>query len=69
MKEQKKKTKRHVLPRHRFYFRFLRFVGVIIARIYGCHYHIFKGKKKQNYFILANHQTLLDPAILAMSFS
>ncbi len=68
MKEQKKKPKRHVLPRHRFYFRFLRFVGVIIARIYGCHYHIFQGKKKQNYFILANHQTLLDPAILAMSF-
>lgn len=68
MKEQKKKTQRHVRPRHRFYFCVLRFVGWIVSLMYGCHYHIFRGKKKQNYFILANHQTLLDPAILAMSF-
>ncbi len=68
MKENKKKTQKHVRARHRFYFSALRFVGVIIAWIYGCRYRIFRGKKKQNYFILSNHQTLLDPALLAMSF-
>ncbi len=68
MKDQKKKPQHHVRARHRFYFCFLRFVGVIIGWIYGCRYQIFRGKRGQNYFILANHQTLLDPAILAMSF-
>lgn len=66
--EKKKKPQHHVLARHRFYFCFLRFVGVIVGWVYGCHYQIFRGKRGQNYFILANHQTLLDPAILAMSF-
>ena len=68
MKENKKKPQHHVLPRHRFYFRVLRFVGTVMGWMYGCKYEIFRGKRGQNYFILANHQTLLDPAFLAMSF-
>ena len=67
MKDQKK-PQRHVRFRHRVYFCLLRFVGVIMGWMYGCKYHIFKAKKGQNYFILANHQTLLDPAFLCMSF-
>ena len=68
MKENKKKAQHHVLPRHRFYFRVLRFVGTVMGWMYGCKYEIFRAKRGQNYFILANHQTLLDPAFLAMSF-
>lgn len=66
--ENKKKPQHHVRARHKFYFCVLRFVGVVMGWMYGCRYQIFRGKRGQNYFIMANHQTLLDPAFLAMSF-
>ena len=66
--QKKKKAQHHVLLRHKFYFRALRFVGAIMGWMYGFKKKIFRGAPGQNYFILANHQTLLDPAFLAMSF-
>lgn len=66
--EKKKKAQRHVLPRHKFYFRVFRFVGTVMGWMYGFRKKIFRGAPGQNYFILANHQTLLDPPLLAMSF-
>ena len=68
MKDNKKKPEHHVRKRHRVYFFLLRFVGFAMSLMYGCRYRIFRLKRGQNYFILANHQTLLDPAFLAMSF-
>ena len=55
---------KHVKFRHRFYFALLR----PVARLLACRYH-FKTKKakldkKQNYLILSNHQSFLDPAFI-----
>lgn len=68
MEDKKKKPEHHVRRRHRVYFAMLRFVGFAMSLMYGCKYRIFHLKHGQNYFILSNHQTLLDPAFLAMSF-
>ena len=64
-----KKKKSHVRKRHRFWFFVLRPVGWAIAIIYKFKYKVFRIKKGDNYLILANHQTLLDPALLCMSFN
>ncbi len=65
---EKKKNQRHVRTRHKVYFFCARIVGVVMSLMYGFRYRIFHGKRGQNYFILSNHQTLLDPPLLAMSF-
>ena len=67
-KVKKKKNVRHVRTRHKVYFFCARIVGVVMSLMWGFHNRIFRVKKGQNYFILANHQTLLDPPLLAMSF-
>lgn len=59
--------KKHVKFRHRFYFALLR----PVVRLLACRYH-FKTKavkldKKQNYLILSNHQSFLDPAFVALT--
>ena len=59
--------KKHVKFRHRIFFPVLR----PVARLLACRYH-FKTKKetldkKQNYLILSNHQSFLDPAFVAIS--
>ncbi len=59
--------KKYVKFRHKFYFPFLRPIARLLAR----RYH-FKTKKevldkKQNYLILSNHQSFLDPAFVAIS--
>ena len=59
--------KKYVKFRHRFYFTALR----PIAQLLACRYH-FKTKKEtldkeQNYLILSNHQSFLDPAFVAIS--
>ena len=64
-----KKKKSHVRKRHRFWFFVLRPVGWAIALVYGFRYKVFRIKKGENYLILANHQTLLDPALLCISFN
>ncbi len=63
------KKKSHVRKRHRFWFFVLRPVGWAIALIYRFKYKVFRIKKGENYLILANHQTLLDPALLCISFN
>ncbi len=58
---------KYVKLRHRFYFSVLRPVAQLLA----CRYR-FKTKKekldkKQNYLILSNHQSFLDPAFVGIS--
>lgn len=59
--------KKYVRFRHRFYFALLRPVVRLLARRY--HFKTRKAKldKKQNYLILSNHQSFLDPAFLALT--
>lgn len=64
-----KKKKSHIKKRHRFWFFVLRPVGWAIAIIYRFKYKVFRIKKGENYLIFANHQTLLDPALLSISFN
>ncbi len=56
--------KKYVKFRHKFYFPALRPVVRILARRY--HFKTKKAKldKKQNYLILSNHQSFLDPAFV-----
>ncbi len=68
MKKEKKKPQRLVCLRHRVSFFLARCVGFVMSFMYGCRYRVFRGRRGQNYFILSNHQTLLDPPLLAMSF-
>lgn len=68
MGKEKRKPRRRVRARHRLSFFLLRFVGFVMGLMYGCRYRIFRSRRGQNYFILSNHQTLLDPAFVAMSF-
>ena len=58
---------KHVRFRHRFYFALLRPVVRLLARRY--HFKTKKAKldKKQNYLILSNHQSFLDPAFIALT--
>lgn len=54
--------------RHRFYFCLARPIGFVLGLRYGFRYKMAKLDKKQAYFVMANHQSLLDPALLCMSF-
>lgn len=67
--KDKKKEKGHIRKRHFIFFRLGRWLlGWILRLIYNFTYDPFKLEKGQNYFILSNHQTLLDPALLCLSF-
>ena len=59
--------KKYVRLRHRFFFWALRPIGYILAR--KLYFKTKKAKldKKQNYFILSNHQGYLDPALMALT--
>ncbi len=61
--------KQRVLPRHKFYFKFFRFVGFFASKLYHVKYEKFKIKKNEKYLIISNHQTGIDPIFLAMSFN
>ncbi len=68
MKQKNGNRKRHVRFRHRVYFFFGRAIGWVLSRVYGFRYRIFRVARGRNYLIISNHQTLLDPPFLAMSF-
>ncbi|MBP3437331.1 MAG: 1-acyl-sn-glycerol-3-phosphate acyltransferase [Clostridia bacterium] len=59
--------KKHVKWRHKPIFALARLVGFFMALRYGYKKNVYPLKKKQ-YFILSNHQTLLDPPLLAFNF-
>lgn len=66
MKQKKDKWNR---PMHHFAFWFLRvIVRPFLFLIYGYRTKKYKLKKKQGYFIISNHQSLLDPLFVALSF-
>ena len=41
--------KQRVLPRHKFYFKFFRFVGFFASKLYHVKYEKFKIKKNEKY--------------------
>lgn len=62
------KTK-HVKRRHSVFFALARaLVAPFLARRYGYKKTVYPSSKHKQYLILSNHQTLLDPALLAMNF-
>lgn len=65
----KNKNKKWCKFRHKIVFAFLRFICVPLFKImYGYKRKKYKLDKKQGYFIISNHQALLDPLFVAMSF-
>ena len=66
----KNKNKKWCKFRHRIAFGFLSIILYPVLRIFY-HYKAkkFKLDKKQGYFILSNHQSLMDPFCLALSFN
>ena len=65
----KNKNKKWCKFRHRIAFGFLRIILYPVLRIFY-HYKAkkFKLDQKQGYFIISNHQSLMDPFCLALSF-
>lgn len=53
---------------HKFYFSFFRVIAPFLRCIYHFSYKVFPVKKGEQYLILSNHQTLLDPALVCLSF-
>ena len=53
---------------HKFYFSFIRIIIPFLKMIYHFSYKVFPVKKGEQYLILSNHQTLLDPALVCLSF-
>ena len=63
------KKKKLVKKRHAVYYRLAKAIAKIAAKIHGFKYEKFKMKKGEQYFILSNHQTMLDPLIMSLSFN
>lgn len=59
---------KYVKFRHRVYFKLVRPIAWILARKYHFKTKPRKLKKGEQYLILANHQGLLDPVFVALSF-
>lgn len=56
--------------RHKVAYAILRpIVGFVVRMMYGFKPKKYKLDKKKGYFILSNHQALLDPIFLALSFN
>lgn len=68
MKNAKGKSNKYVKKRHRIYFALVRPVAWLIAAIFHFKTKPKKLKKGERYLILANHQGMLDPVFLALSF-
>lgn len=58
---------KHVKFRHRFYFALLRPIARLLARRYNFKTKSTRLDKKQNYLILSNHQSFLDPAFVGIT--
>lgn len=60
----------HVQPRHQVFFHLLRPVIWLFTRLYyGYHAEKFTIEEGRQYLILSNHQALLDPAFVVLSFT
>lgn len=65
-----KQSKIHVRKRHHLHFAIIRpFFRLFAFFKYGFRAKRYKIKKGENYFILSNHQSLLDPFFLSLSFN
>lgn len=65
----KNKNKKWCRFRHKIVFDFLRFICTPLFKIMYNYKSIkYKLNKKQGYFIISNHQALLDPLFVALSF-
>lgn len=66
----KKNNKKWTKPRHKFIYGFLKiFLKPLLGLMYGFKTKKYKLDKKQGYFIISNHQALLDPLFVAMTFN
>ena len=63
------KKRKIVKKRHAVYFYLARFIAKIAAKKHNFKYEKFKIKKGEQYFILSNHQTQLDPLLFCLSFN
>lgn len=64
------RRKKWVKKRHHLHFAIIRpFFRIFAFFKYGFRAEKFKIKKNTNYFILSNHQSLLDPFFLSLSFN
>lgn len=59
--------KKYVKSRHRFFFAVARPIVRILARKWHFKTKAVKTDKGQNYLILSNHQSVLDPAFIALT--
>ena len=59
--------KKHVKPRHKFFFAVARPIVRIMARKLHFKTETYKLEKGKNYLILSNHQGYLDPAFLSLT--
>lgn len=66
----KSKNNKWCKKRHKFVFTLLRgLLGITFKIMYGYKAKKFKLDKNKGYFILSNHQALLDPFFLSLSFN
>ncbi len=63
------KNKKIIKKRHTAYFKLAKPIGKFYAIKHNFKYEKFKMKKGKGYLIMSNHQTLLDPMLMAMSFN
>lgn len=66
----KHKKQKWVKKRHNIIYHILKpFIYIYLKIFYNYKYEKFKIKKGENYIILSNHQTTLDPVFVSMSFN
>lgn len=63
------RNKKFIKFRHKFYYWFCRPGGFIMELLCGFKSRVFRIRKGEQYIILANHQSQLDPIYLAMGFN
>ena len=63
------RKKKIIKKRHTAYFKLAKPIGKYFSIKHNFKYERFKLKKGEGYLIMANHQTMLDPLLMAMSFN
>ena len=61
-------AKKYIRLRHKFYFKVLRPIGLMLCKKFNFKCKPKKFNKGEQYLILSNHQTVLDPVFVAYSF-
>lgn len=63
------RKKKIIRKRHTAYFKLAKPIGKFYSIKHNFKYEKFKMKKGKGYLIMSNHQTMLDPMLMAMSFN